>query len=110
MVQLAALVCSAALCVDSSVGISTLSLGSASAPSGLPRSLPTAAPSTDEVALYAGILTAVLMCLAVSAVVAVLIYRRNRHSFSSEVDSSVLSGGFQPIHLKTSRTGEHGPP
>ncbi|CAB1319325.1 unnamed protein product [Coregonus sp. 'balchen'] len=65
-----------------------------------------AAPSTENMALYVGIVIAVIMCLVISVIVALFVYRKTHRDFDSDIDSSALNGGFQSVNIKTARSAD----
>ena len=64
-------------------------------------------PSGD-VALYAGLVVAVFVVVALLMAVAVIVYRRNCRDFDTDItaSSSALTGGFHPVNFKTARPGK----
>lgn len=56
-------------------------------------------------ALYAGLVVAVFVVLAVLMAVGVIVYRRNCRDFDTDItdSSAALTGGFHPVNFKTAR-------
>ncbi|CAO2608175.1 Netrin receptor UNC5B [Lemmus lemmus] len=61
-------------------------------------------PSGD-VALYAGLVVAIFVVVAVLMAVGVVVYRRNCRDFDTDItdSSAALTGGFHPVNFKTAR-------
>lgn len=56
-------------------------------------------------ALYAGVVVAVFVVVAVLMAVGVIVYRRNCRDFDADItdSSAALTGGFHPVNFKTAR-------
>lgn len=56
-------------------------------------------------ALYAGLVVAVFVVVAVLMAVGVIVYRRNCRDFDTDItdSSAALTGGFHPVNFKTAR-------
>lgn len=56
-------------------------------------------------ALYAGLVVAIFVVVAVLMAVGVVVYRRNCRDFDTDItdSSAALTGGFHPVNFKTAR-------
>lgn len=56
-------------------------------------------------ALYAGLVVAVFVVVAILMAVGVVVYRRNCRDFDTDItdSSAALTGGFHPVNFKTAR-------
>lgn len=77
--------------------------------------VPAVLEASGDVALYAGLVVAILVAVVVLSVVGVVVYCRNCRDFDSDItdSSAALTGGFHPINFKTTRpskdpSGGHG--
>ncbi|KAL0617763.1 Netrin receptor UNC5B [Plecturocebus cupreus] len=61
--------------------------------------------ASGDAALYAGLVVAVFVVVAVLMAVGVVAYRRNCHDFDTDItdSSAALTGGFHPVNFKTAR-------
>ncbi|EDL32164.1 netrin receptor UNC5B isoform 1 precursor [Mus musculus] len=61
--------------------------------------------TSGDVALYAGLVVAVFVVVAVLMAVGVIVYRRNCRDFDTDItdSSAALTGGFHPVNFKTAR-------
>lgn len=82
----------------------------APAPALTQPSRPAVLESSGDVALYAGIVVAILVVAAVLMVVAVVVYRRNCRDLDTDItdSSAALTGGFHPVNFKTARPSKTG--
>lgn len=81
------------------------SLGPQRAPSSLILTAPTVLEPSGDVALYAGLVVAIFVVVAVLMAVGVVVYRRNCRDFDTDItdSSAALTGGFHPVNFKTAR-------
>lgn len=65
----------------------------------------TALEPSGDVALYAGLVVAIFVVVAVLMAVGVIVYRRNCRDFDTDItdSSAALTGGFHPVNFKTAR-------
>lgn len=56
-------------------------------------------------ALYAGLVVAIFVVVAILMAVGVVVYRRNCRDFDTDItdSSAALTGGFHPVNFKTAR-------
>jgi leucine-rich repeat transmembrane protein FLRT len=61
------------------------------------------------VALYAGLVVAIFVVVAVLMAVGVVVYRRNCRDFDTDItdSSAALTGGFHPVNFKTTRPSKN---
>lgn len=70
--------------------------------------VPAVLESSGDVALYAGLVVAIFVVVAVLLAVGVVVYRRNCRDMDTDItdSSAALTGGFHPVNFKTSRPGK----
>lgn len=65
--------------------------------------------ASGDAALYAGLVVAVFVVVAILMAVGVVVYRRNCRDFDTDItdSSAALTGGFHPVNFKTARPSKN---